>query len=282
MTAALIDGRAIAAKVLDEVSRDVARRLEEGRPRPHLAAVLVGEDAASETYVRMKRREAEASGIKSSDHRLPHSATTKDVLHLVAELNADEDVSGILVQLPLPAHVNEMQVIAAVDPLKDVDGFHPRNQGLLLLNDAQLIPCTPAGIMRMLDESGVTIERRLAVVVGRSNIVGKPVALLLLERHATVTVAHSRTPDLGAVTRQADILVAAVGRADLITPDMVKPGATVIDVGVNRVYGRQVGDVAEGVREVAGLLSPSPGGVGPMTRAMLVRNTLIAEQLRRP
>jgi methylenetetrahydrofolate dehydrogenase (NADP+)/methenyltetrahydrofolate cyclohydrolase len=282
MTATLIDGKAIANKVLAEVSREVARRLEEGRSRPHLATLLVGDDPASETYVRMKRREAEETGIKSSDHRLPASATTQDVIRLVAELNLDDDVSGILVQLPLPAQVDEMRVIEAVDPSKDVDGFHPRNQGLLLLNEPRLVPCTPAGIIRMLDESGVQIERRRAVVVGRSNIVGKPVALLLLARHATVTVAHSRTTDLGAVTSEADILVAAVGRADLITPDMVKPGAAVIDVGVNRVYGRQVGDVAHGVREVAGLLSPSPGGVGPMTRAMLVRNTLLAEQLRRP
>jgi methylenetetrahydrofolate dehydrogenase (NADP+)/methenyltetrahydrofolate cyclohydrolase len=282
VSAELIDGKAIAAKVLAEVAADVNRRLESGRSRPRLAAVLVGEDPASETYVRMKRREAEQTGIASSDHRLPASATTREVVQLVAELNADEDVSGILVQLPLPPQVNEMRVIEAVDPDKDVDGFHPRNQGLLLLNEPLLVPCTPAGIMRMLDESGVTLERRRAVVVGRSNIVGKPVALLLLARHATVTIAHSRTPDLGAVTREADVLVAAVGRADIITPEMVKPGATVIDVGVNRVYGRQVGDVSEAVREVAGKLSPSPGGVGPMTRAMLVRNTLLAEQLRRP
>ena len=282
MTAEILDGRAMAARVLDEVAAAVAQRLEEGRSRPHLAAVLVGDDPASETYVRSKRRDSERVGIASSDHRLPASATTTEVLDAVSELNAEDAVSGILVQLPLPPQVDAARVIEAIDPLKDVDGLTPYNQGRLLLAEPVLAPCTPLGIMRMLEFAGVELEGRRAVVAGRSNLVGKPVALLLLARNATVTLAHSRTTDLDAVTREADVLVAAVGRPGVIRAAMVKPDATVIDVGVNRVEGKLVGDVDEGVREVAGRLSPSPGGVGPMTRAMLVRNTLLAEQLRKP
>ena len=282
MTAEVLDGRALAARVLDEVASAVAERLEEGRSRPHLAAILVGEDPASETYVRSKRRDSERVGIASSDHRLPASATTRDVLAAVADLNADGAVSGILVQLPLPGQVDAAAVIEAIDPRKDVDGLHPYNQGRLLLGEPVLAPCTPLGIMRMLQDAGVELEGRRAVVAGRSNLVGKPVALLLLARNATVTVVHSRTADLGANTREADVLVVAVGKPKMVTAEMVKPGATVIDVGVNRVDGKLVGDIAEDVREVAGRLSPSPGGVGPMTRAMLVRNTLLAEQLRKP
>ena len=282
MTAEILDGRALAARVLDEVADQVARRLEEGRSRPHLAAVLVGDDPASETYVRGKRRDSERVGIGSSDHRLPASATTEEVLEVVVGLNADDAVSGILVQLPLPSQVDAARVIESIDPRKDVDGLHPYNQGRLFLGEPVLAPCTPLGIMRMLDEAGVELTGRRAVVAGRSNLVGKPVALLLLGRNATVTLAHSRTTDLGAVTREADVLIVAVGKAATIVAAMVKPGATVIDVGVNRVEGRLVGDVAEDVREVAGRVSPSPGGVGPMTRAMLVSNTLLAEQLRKP
>jgi methylenetetrahydrofolate dehydrogenase (NADP+)/methenyltetrahydrofolate cyclohydrolase len=282
VNAEILDGRAMAARVLDEVAAAVAQRLEEGRSRPHLAAVLVGDDPASETYVRSKRRDSERVGIASSDHRLPASATTGDVLAVVAELNSDDAVSGVLVQLPLPPEVDAAAVIESIDPHKDVDGLHPYNQGRLLLGEAVLAPCTPLGIMRMLQEAGVELQGRRAVVAGRSNLVGKPVALLLLAADATVTLAHSRTADLAAVTREADVLVVAVGRPGTVTAPMVKPGATVIDVGVNRADGKLVGDVAEDVREVAGRLSPSPGGVGPMTRAMLVRNTLLAEQLRRP
>jgi methylenetetrahydrofolate dehydrogenase (NADP+)/methenyltetrahydrofolate cyclohydrolase len=272
----------MAARVLDEVAAAVAQRLEEGRSRPHLAAVLVGDDPASETYVRSKRRDSERVGIASSDHRLATAAATSDVLDVVAELNADDAVSGVLVQLPLPRQVDAARVIEAIDPRKDVDGLHPYNQGRLLLGEPVLAPCTPLGIMRMLADAGVELEGRRAVVAGRSNLVGKPVALLLLGRNTTVTLAHSRTADLASVTREADVLVVAVGRPGMIEASMVKPGATVIDVGVNRVEGKLVGDVDEGVREVAGRLSPSPGGVGPMTRAMLVRNTLLAEQLRKP
>ena len=207
---------------------------------------------------------------------------TCDVLGKVADLNADDAVSGILVQLPLPRQVDAARVIEAIDPDRDVDGLTPYSQGRLLLGEPLLVPCTPLGIMRMLDEAGVELAGRRAVVAGRSNLVGKPIALLLLGRNATVTLAHSRTADLGAVTREADVLVVAVGQPGMVRAEMVKPGATVIDVGVNRVEGKLVGDVGGDVVEVAGRLSPSPGGVGPMTRAMLVRNTLLAEQLRKP
>ena len=196
--------------------------------------------------------------------------------------SSDLAVSGILIQLPLPRQVDAARVIEAIDPDRDVDGLTPYSQGRLLLGQPLLVPCTPLGIMRMLDEAGVELAGRRAVVAGRSNLVGKPIALLLLGRNATVTLAHSRTADLGAVTREADVLVVAVGKAGMVRAEMVKPGATVIDVGVNRVEGKLVGDVAGDVVEVAGRLSPSPGGVGPMTRAMLVRNTLLAEQLRKP
>jgi len=282
VSALILDGRAMAARVLDEVAGEVARRLEGGRSRPLLAAVLVGDDPASETYVRGKRRDSERVGIASSDHRLPASASTQDVLGKVADLNADDAVSGILVQLPLPRQVDAARVIEAIDPDWDVDGLTPYSQGRLLLGEPLLVPCTPLGIMRMLDEAGVELAGRRAVVAGRSNLVGKPIALLLLGRNATVTLAHSRTADLGAVTREADVLVVAVGQPGMVRAEMVKPGATVIDVGVNRVEGKLVGDVGGDVVEVAGRLSPSPGGVGPMTRAMLVRNTLLAEQLRKP
>jgi methylenetetrahydrofolate dehydrogenase (NADP+)/methenyltetrahydrofolate cyclohydrolase len=282
VTAEILDGRNMAARVLDEVAASVTKRLEEGRSRPRLAAVLVGDDPASETYVRSKRRDSERVGIASSDHRLPASATTADVLEVVGQLNGDDAVSGILVQLPLPRQVEAARVIEAIDPRKDVDGLTPYNQGRLLLAEPVLAPCTPLGIMRMLEFAGVELGGRRVVVAGRSNLVGKPVALLLLARNATVTIAHSRTADLAAVTREADVLVVAVGQPAVIDAPMVKPGATVVDVGVNRVDGKLVGDVDDGVREVAGRLSPSPGGVGPMTRAMLVRNTLLAEQLRKP
>lgn len=278
----VLDGRRSARAVLDEVRVGVEARLAAGRPRPHLAAVLVGDDPASETYVRSKRRDAEQVGISSSDHRLPASATTEEVVELVGQLNADQQVSGILVQQPLPAQVSAAAVVEAVDPAKDVDGFHPLNLGRLLAGQPGLVACTPAGILRLLDDHGVVIEGKRAVVIGRSNIVGKPVAVLLLQRNATVTVCHSRTRDLREVCRQAEILVAALGRPCFVTPDMVRPGAAVVDVGVNHVEGQLVGDVDPAVAERAGWLSPVPGGVGPMTRAMLMWNTLEAERLRRP
>ena len=272
MTATLIDGKAHAAKVRAEVARDVA---ELGRPIG-LATVLVGDDPASAIYVRMKRAACEEVGIESIHHEPPATISEDDLLALVADLNADERVTGILVQLPLPGHVDEAKVIAAIAPVKDVDGFHPFNAGLLFQGTPTLTAATPTGIMELLRAYEVELKGAHAVVVGRSNIVGKPVALMLLAEHATVTIAHSRTPDLGAVTREADVLVAAVGRAGVITADMVKPGATVVDVGINRTDAGVVGDVDPGAAEVAGLLTPVPGGVGPMTIAALLANTVKA------
>lgn len=277
-----LDGKASAARVLEEVSEQVKQRVAAGGSRPHLAAVLVGDNPASETYVRSKRRDGEKVGITSTDHRLPDTATTDEVLALVADLNRRTEVSGILVQQPFPPQVAVGQVIEAVDPGKDVDGFHPVNAGRLLLGEEGLVACTPAGILRLLDDHDVPIEGKRAVVIGRSNIVGKPAAILLLRRNATVTVAHSRTRDLGAVCREAEILVAAIGRAHYVTADMVRDGAAVVDVGTNRLDGRLVGDVHPDVAGKAGWLSPVPGGVGPMTRAMLMWNTLWAEQRRAP
>jgi methylenetetrahydrofolate dehydrogenase (NADP+)/methenyltetrahydrofolate cyclohydrolase len=278
----LLDGRASAAGVLAEVREKVLQRVAAGAPSPHLAAVLVGHNPASESYVRNKRRDCEQVGIMSSDHRLPETATTEDLVELIEELNRDPKVSGILVQQPLPAQIEVGEVVESVDPDKDVDGFHPLNAGRLLLGEEGIVACTPAGIVRLLDDHGVPIEGRRAVVVGRSNIVGKPAALLLLRRHATVTVCHSRTPDLGLICRQAEILVAAIGRSHFITPDMVAEGAAVIDVGINSVDSQLVGDIHPDVAAKAGWLSPVPGGVGPMTRAMLMANTVWAEQRRRP
>ncbi len=277
-----MEGRGLAASVLDEVAAGVRRRLEEGRSQPYLAAVLVGDDPGSATYVRMKRRDCERVGIASSDHHLPAQSHTQDVIQLVSELSRDQRVSGVLVQLPLPRQVDTAQVLEAVDPAKDVDGLHPFNAGRLLLGEPGLEPSTPAGIIGLLDHYAVAIGGRRATVVGRSNIVGKPVAVMLLRRDATVTVCHSKTADLAAACREADILVVAIGRPHAIRAAMVKPGAAVVDVGVNWIAGEQVGDVHPEVAEKAAYLSPSPGGVGPLTRAMLVRNTLLAEERRRP
>ena len=283
MTAARLDGRAVAAGILAEVEERVRARTGAGLPTPHLAVVLVGHNEASETYVRGKHRDAERVGMTSSDHRLPVTATTEDVVGLVASLNGDPEVSGVLVQQPLPPQVSVAATVEAVDPVKDVDGFHPVSAGRLLLGQPGLVACTPAGILRILDHYGVGLEGCRAVVVGRSNLVGKPVALLLLGRNATVTVCHSRTLDLPAICRKADVLVVAIGRLWFVQPDWVKPGATVIDVGVNRrPDGRLGGDVHPGVAEVAGGLTPVPGGVGPVTRAMLMANTCQAEEARRP
>jgi len=282
MTARLIRGREVADQVLDEVAARVRGRLESGGSRPHLAVVLVGHNPASETYVRGKRRDAERVGIASSDHRLPDTAGTAEVLELVRSLNADPELSGILVQQPLPAQVEVAAVVAAIDPARDVDGFTPVNAGRLLLGQPGLRPCTPAGVLRMLDHAGIELAGRRAVVVGRSNIVGKPVALMLLERNATVTVCHSRTRDLAERIREAEVLVVAMGRPHFVKPDMVRPGAVVVDVGLSAVEGRLQGDVDPAVAEVAGWITPVPGGVGLMTRAMLMANTLAAEEARRP
>jgi methylenetetrahydrofolate dehydrogenase (NADP+)/methenyltetrahydrofolate cyclohydrolase len=276
--ATLIDGKAIAAKVRAQVAEDVAAF---GEP-VCLATILVGDDPASHVYVGSKHKASHEAGIDSRDHRLPGDADESEVLDLIADLNADDGVDGILVQLPLPEHMDEPKVLRAVDPDKDVDGFHVVNAGLLYLGQPNLVPATPSGIMVMLAEHGVELEGKEAVVVGRSEIVGKPMAMLLLAEHATVTICHSRTVDLASHTRGADVLVAAVGREGLVTADMVKPGAVVVDVAMNRnAEGKLVGDVDPGVWEVAGLMTPVPGGVGPMTIAMLLQNTLRAARQRR-
>lgn len=283
MTASVLDGKAVARQIFAEVSQAVAARVAEGGSRPKLATVLVGEDPASVQYVELKQKNARQAGIESEDHRLPANTTTEELLALVVGLNADDTVSAILVQQPAPRQIDMRRVVLALDPVKDVDGFHPFNAGLVALGfDGGVEPCTPAGIIELLDRTGVQIEGANAVVVGRSNLVGRPTALLLLRRNATVTVCHTRTKDLASHTKNADILVSAAGKANLITRDMVKPGASVVDVSTNWSDGRQVGDFGPGVDEVAGWMTPNPGGVGPMTRAMLIRNTFEAEVRRRP
>ncbi len=279
----MLDGKAVAQQILDDIATKVGARVAMGKPRPKLATIIVGDDPSSALYVRSKQKNARQVGIDSVDHRLPTETSTEQLVQLIGTLNQDESVSGILVQQPLPIQIDLVQVVIAVDPVKDVDGFHPYNAGLLAQGlPGGVEPCTPSGIVELLDRGGVRIEGANAVVVGRSNIVGKPTALLLLRRNATVTVCHTRTKDLAAHTRNADILVAAAGKPNLITKDMVKEGAAVVDVSTNRADGVQVGDLGPGVEEVAGWLTPNPGGVGPMTRAMLVRNTYEAEVRRRP
>jgi methylenetetrahydrofolate dehydrogenase (NADP+) / methenyltetrahydrofolate cyclohydrolase len=278
MTAVRIDGKALALKVRAQVAEDVRAF---GQP-VCLATILVGDDPASHVYVSSKHKASHEAGIDSRDHRFPSDTPESEILELVAELNADDAVDGILVQLPLPEHMDEPAVLRAVDPAKDVDGFHLLNAGRLYLGEPFLVPATPLGIMAMLAEYEVELKGKDAVVIGRSEIVGKPMAMLLLAEHATVTICHSRTMDLAAHTRRADVLVAAVGRVGLVTADMVKPGAVVIDVAMNRTEeGKLVGDVDPTAFDVAGLMTPVPGGVGPMTIAMLLRNTLTAAQQRR-
>jgi methylenetetrahydrofolate dehydrogenase (NADP+)/methenyltetrahydrofolate cyclohydrolase len=283
VTARVLDGKAVARQIFDEISLAVAARVSAGGSRPKLATVLVGDDPASVQYIELKQRNAKQVGIESEDHRLPSETTTQKLVDLVRRLSADEAVSAILVQQPAPRHIDMTQVVLALDPAKDVDGFHPINAGLVSLGwPGGVEPCTPAGIVELLNRAGVRIEGANAVVVGRSNLVGKPTALLLLKRNATVTVCHTKTKDLAGHTRNADLLVAAAGKANLITRDMVKSGAAVVDVSTNWSDGRQVGDLGPGVDEVAGWLTPNPGGVGPMTRAMLIKNTYEAEVRRRP
>ena len=283
MTARVLDGRAVARQIYEEISRAVAARVAAGGSRPKLATVLVGGDPASAQYVELKQKNAKQVGIESEDHRLPATTTTDELLKLVGVLNADEGVSAILVQQPAPRQIDMTRVILALDPVKDVDGFHPMNAGRVALGFPGAVePCTPAGIIELLARTGISIEGANSVVVGRSNLVGKPTALLLMRRNATVTVCHTRTRNLAEHTRNADILVAAAGKANLITSDMVKAGAVVVDVSTNWSDGRQVGDLGPGVEDVAGWLTPNPGGVGPMTRAMLIKNTYEAEVRRRP
>ena len=267
-----MDGKGLAARVRAEVAREVE---EVGRPIG-LATVLVGEDPASALYVRRKREACAEVGIESSHHELAEDASEEELLALVEELNAAERVTGILVQLPLPEQIDEDRVIRAIAPTKDVDGFHPVSAGYLLQGRPTFVAATPSGIMELLRAYEIPLTGARAAVVGRSNIVGKPMALLLLAEHATVTICHSRTRDLAAVVREADVVVAAVGRPQTVRAEMVRPGATVIDVGINRVEGKVVGDVDEDVRDVAGHLTPVPGGVGPMTIASLLRNTVRA------
>jgi methylenetetrahydrofolate dehydrogenase (NADP+) / methenyltetrahydrofolate cyclohydrolase len=292
MTAQLIDGKVIAQQVRDEVAAEVAKMTAAGKPRPGLATVLVGERVDSATYVRAKQKACQELGIESYGHNLPEDAGQEQVEELVKGLNADPKVNGILVQLPLPGHLDEERVLQAIDITKDVDGFSPINIGRLAQKGREplFVPCTPYGCIYLLEQAGVKIEGANAVVLGRSNIVGMPAALLLIGRNATVTVCHSRTKDLPGVVRQADILIAAIGRAEMVRGDWVKPGAAVIDVGINSKEDpskpkgyRLVGDVHfDEVSQVAGFITPVPGGVGPMTIAMLMKNTLRAAQIQNP
>ena len=306
MTARRLDGTVVAAAIREELASEVARFAAEAGRRPSLSIVLVGDDPASEVYVRNKERAGTETGVAVAVHRLPAATPRAELLALVASLNDDRNVDGILVQSPLPSALGDEQVVfAAIDPRKDVDGLHPMNAGLLLQGRPALTPCTPSGVIELLARNGVEIAGSNAVVVGRSEIVGKPMFLLLLQRHATVTICHSRTKDLGTVTREADILVSAIGRPGFITPEMVKPGSAVVDVGtpptqdrqlVSRLFGdgssrleafdrkgsTVLGDIHPRVADVAGALSPVPGGVGPLTIAMLLKNTLVAARTAKP
>jgi methylenetetrahydrofolate dehydrogenase (NADP+) / methenyltetrahydrofolate cyclohydrolase len=267
-----MDGKALAERARGQVAEEVA-----ALSRPvGLATVLVGDDPASAVYVRSKQKACREVGIEPFDHNLSADTSQEDLLALVEQLNADDAVTGILVQLPLPEQIDEDRIIRSIKPIKDVDGFHPFSAGHLLQGSPTFVAATPAGIMEILREYGVDLQGARAVVIGRSNIVGKPMALLLLAEHATVTICHSRTRDLPDVVREADVIVAAVGRPETVTADMVREGATVVDVGINRTDDGLVGDVSADVREVAGLLTPVPGGVGPMTIASLLRNTVRA------
>lgn len=277
MAAKIIDGNAIAAKRRAVVAERIAE-LKAGGITPGLAVVIVGEDPGSQVYVRMKQKDCDEVGILSEKYALPAATSQDELFALVEDLNARVDIDGVLVQLPLPPHIDEDAVLEAVDPEKDVDGFHPMNVGRMVVGKETLLPCTPHGCIVLLEEAGVDLTGKEAVVLGRSNIVGKPVAILLLEKHATVTICHSRTRDLPEVVRRADVLIAAVGRPKMVKGDWLKPGAVVIDVGINRREdGTLVGDVDfESAVEVASAITPVPGGVGPMTRAMLLENTLTA------
>jgi methylenetetrahydrofolate dehydrogenase (NADP+)/methenyltetrahydrofolate cyclohydrolase len=272
----LIDGKALAQTIRERIAKDVAELQARSGIRPGLAAILVGEDPASKLYVKNKQKACDAAGIYVDEHKLSASTTQAELLALIEKVNADPKVHGILVQLPLPKQIDSKVILDAVDPHKDADGFHPYNMGRLVEGTAMFTPCTPKGVIKMIESTGVAIEGRRAVVVGRSNIVGKPAALLLMHRHATVTVCHSKTRDLPGVCREAEILVVAIGKAKFVTADMVREGAVVVDVGVNRLAdGTFVGDVDFGpVSERADWISPVPGGVGPMTIAMLLDNTL--------
>jgi methylenetetrahydrofolate dehydrogenase (NADP+)/methenyltetrahydrofolate cyclohydrolase len=274
--ATLMEGAPLAARIRKEVAAEV-RELG----RLGLVTLQVGEDPASTIYLRLKHQAAGEAGISSDDRKLPEEVTEDELLALIDELNADDDVDGILVQLPLPPHLDEERVIRAIEPVKDVDGLHPFNAGELYLGRPRLVPATPLGIMALLAEHRIPLEGAEAVVIGRSDIVGKPIAHLLLQANATVTICHSRTSDLARYTLEADVLVVAVGSAEVVAPDMVKQGSAVVDVGINRTEGGIVGDVAPDAKDVAAFITPVPGGVGPMTIAMLLRNTIMAARYRR-
>ena len=290
MTATLMDGKAVAGQIREELADEVADFIRNNSTVPQLAAVLVGEDAASQVYVRNKRRACEQVGVESILHRLPADIPRDALLDVIAKLNGNLEVHGILVQLPLPPHIEASLVLDAIHPLKDVDAFHPENVGRLSQGRPRFLPCTPHGILQILHRCDESVAGKHVVIVGRSDIVGKPLAMLLLARdstcgpdgaNATVTVCHSRTRDLASITRSADILVAAVGRPRFITADMVKPGVVVVDVGINRTESGLVGDVDfDAVREVASKITPVPGGVGPLTVSMLLYNTLTAARLQ--
>lgn len=279
--ARLIDGKAISAQVKAEVAAEV-QKLEGEGIKVGLAVVIVGNNSASRVYVNNKKKACAEVGILSKEYALAEETTQEELLALIEKLNARKDINGILVQLPLPKHIDEKTVIDAISPLKDVDAFHPVNVGKIMIGDFDFLPCTPAGIIELLDKSGVDLTGKECVVIGRSNIVGKPMAMLLLHRNATVTICHSKTRDLAEVTRRADVLVVAIGRAKFVTADMVKPGAVVIDVGMDRdENGKLCGDVDfDSVGEVAGMITPVPGGVGPMTIATLLKNTVAAAKLQ--
>lgn len=272
----IIDGKHIAQQLKEQMREQVAKLVKQYGRKPCLDVIIVGENPASMSYVRSKIKATEYCGFDGELIQLPQTTSQEELLRIIRERNVNSAVDGILVQLPLPKHIDEQRVIEAIAPEKDVDGFHPSNVAKLWLNQPAIVPCTPLGIMALLEQSGTPLEGRHAVVVGRSNIVGKPIAKLLLDKNCTVTIAHSRTADLGAICREADILVVAVGRPQIITGEMVKPGATVIDVGINRTDdGKLVGDVDfDSVAPIAGAITPVPGGVGPMTIAMLMRNTI--------
>jgi len=277
--AILMDGKALAA----ETRKDISRRVAELDYQPSLAVIIVGNNPASRFYVNNKKKDCAECGIKSIEYALSEDTKESELLELIARLNADDELDGILVQLPLPKGIDEKAVIAAISPQKDVDAFHAENVGHIMLGDAALLPCTPAGVMRLLDRYGIDPAGKECVVIGRSNIVGKPQAMLLLHRNATVTICHTRTRDLAEVTRRADIIVCAVGKVDFLKADMVGEGAVVIDVGMNtRADGSLTGDVDfAAVEPIASYITPAPGGVGPMTRVMLLENTLTAAKMRR-
>ncbi|MDO5783739.1 MAG: bifunctional methylenetetrahydrofolate dehydrogenase/methenyltetrahydrofolate cyclohydrolase FolD [Eubacteriales bacterium] len=279
MSAIRMDGKMVSAKVRGSILDEV-NRLQEKGVRPGLAVIIVGEDPASQVYVRNKERACEECGFYSEKYALPEETTQEQLLGLIDELNNNPRIDGILCQLPVPKHISEQAIIDAISPEKDVDAFHPVNVGKIMVGNFDFLPCTPAGVMELLDEYGIDPKGKNCVVIGRSNIVGKPMSMLLLHRHGTVTICHSRTQNLKEVCAQADILVAAVGKADFVTADMVKEGATVIDVGMNRKNGKLCGDVCfDEVNEKAAYLTPVPGGVGPMTITMLMKNTLKAAKL---